>query len=74
MEPFLRRDDQELREFVGSEDEGDPLREFSEVCMIRGIGFASDSPLEGAVRCELVSAAGPIPPIKGSFIAGLMNS
>jgi hypothetical protein len=33
-----------------------------------------DSPLEGGVRCELVSAAGPSPPIKGSFIAGLMNS
>src|SRR5712671_5720998 len=28
----------------------------------------ADSPLEGAVRCELVSAAGPTPPIKGSFI------
>jgi hypothetical protein len=30
--------------------------------------FALDSPLEGAVRCELVSAGGPTP------IAGLMNS
>jgi hypothetical protein len=28
----------------------------------------ADSSLEGAVRCELVSAAGPTPPIKGSFI------
>jgi hypothetical protein len=36
--------------------------------------FVHDSPLEGGVRCELVSAAGPTPPIKGSFIAGLMNS
>ena len=27
-----------------------------------------------AGRGELVSAAGPTPPIKGSFIAGLMNS
>jgi hypothetical protein len=31
------------------------------------IGFAPDSPLEGAVRCELVSAGGPPPPIKGQF-------
>jgi hypothetical protein len=38
------------------------------------IKFAADSLLEGGVRCELVSAAGPSPPIKGSFIAGLMNS
>ena len=30
--------------------------------------------LSAGVRCELVSAAGPSPPIKGSFIAGLMNS
>jgi hypothetical protein len=36
--------------------------------------FALDSPLEGGVRCELVSAVGLTPPIKGSFIAGLMNS
>jgi hypothetical protein len=42
--------------------------------MIQEIEFARDSPLEGGVRCELVSAAGPSPPIKGSFIAGLMNS
>jgi hypothetical protein len=34
--------------------------------------FAADSPVEGGVRCELVSAAGPTPPY--SFIAGLMNS
>ena len=33
-----------------------------------------DSLLEGGVRCELVSAVGLTPPIKGSFIAGLMNS
>jgi hypothetical protein len=39
-----------------------------------GVRFAEDSTLEGGVRCELVSAAGPTPPIKGSFIAGLMNS
>ena len=32
------------------------------------VGFAHDSALEGGVRCELVSG------IKGSFIAGLMNS
>ena len=30
-------------------------------------GFAQDSSLEGTVRCELVSAGGPTPPIKGQF-------
>jgi hypothetical protein len=39
-----------------------------------GCGRETDCLLEGGVRCELVSAAGPTPPIKGSFIAGLMNS
>ena len=52
----------------------DYSREMALVRNAEAARFALDSLLEGGVRCELVSAAGPTPPIKGSFIAGLMNS
>lgn len=39
-----------------------PSIHFLDATLRPKIRFAPDSPLEGAVRCELVSAGGPTPP------------